>query len=238
MNSHDRRYSKRFFTLLACALVALSARSALAQGQDGVPPLPPASAPAPSAPAPASASPAGQQQGPAAAEAVPEPSAERPLRQGFTLELGLGAALTHVSVTGGEAKTSFGLAPLSLSLGGFLTPDVALLARIAGTSYFDKGASGDTTQFASGFYGAHLQYWVDDRFMLSGGPGFMLFGENSFISAGAKKPLTGYGASVRAAYAFYAGTHHALRIALEAFPAKYEEAFVLGTALNFEWQYY
>lgn len=163
--------------------------------------------------------------------------AEGPLRQGFTLELGLGAALTHVSPDGGTSETKFGIAPLSMSLGGFITPDIALLARAAGTSYFDKGTSGDTSQFVSAFYGAHLQYWFTDRFMMSAGPGFMLFGENAFL-APSKKPVTGYGASVRAGYAVLAIKHHVLRFAVELFPAHFKDATVLGSALNFEWQYF
>jgi hypothetical protein len=66
-----------------------------------------------------------------------EARAEAPNREGFTLEVGLGAALTILSAEGFDTETKGGLAPLSLSLGGFLSPDVALMARRAGTSYFE-----------------------------------------------------------------------------------------------------
>lgn len=169
---------------------------------------------------------------------VPDaPVSLRPRRHGFTLELGLGGALTHISPRAGAASTSFGLAPLSLGFGAFATRDLAFLARLAGTSYFDRGANGDTTQFVHGFYGIHVQYWVKDNFMVSGGPGLALLGENAFL-APTRKPKVGFGGSVRMAYAFLAARHHALRLALELFPAKYPGAVVFGSALNLEWQYY
>src|SRR5262245_37636406 len=80
--------------------------------------------------------------------ATTEARAQMPVRQGFTLELGLGGAVTTANdqidafAPGGGGipvertfRTSGGLAPLSLSLGGFLNPDVALMFRIAGTTY-------------------------------------------------------------------------------------------------------
>lgn len=214
-----------FSTLL---LASLFASSAHAQEEETLSPLPEASPPS----APVAAPPSPPQ--PIESEEAP---VEGPLRQGFTLELGLGAALTHVSPDNGTSQTKVGLAPLSMSLGGFITPNIALLARAAGTSYFDKGTSGDTSQFVSAFYGAHLQYWITDQFMMSAGPGFMLFGENAFLTP-AEKPVTGYGASVRAGYAVLAIKHHVLRFSVELFPAKFKEASVLGSALNFEWQYF
>jgi len=221
-------------TLSTLFIASLCASSAHAQEEEEtLSPLPAASPPSAPAAAPAQTAPASPPP-PIENEEAP---AEGPLRQGFTLELGLGAALTHVSPDNGTSQTKVGLAPLSLGLGGFLTPDIALLARAAGTSYFEKGANGDTSQFVSAFYGAHLQYWFTDRFMMSAGPGFMLFGENAFLTP-AEKPVTGYGASVRAGYAVLAIKHHVLRFSLELFPAKFKDASVLGSALNFEWQYF
>ncbi|WP_394846471.1 hypothetical protein LZC95_03275 [Pendulispora brunnea] len=167
-----------------------------------------------------------------------ESVSSRPLRQGFTLELGLGGALTHVSPERGESLTRFGLAPLSMSVGGFLSPDVALLARAAGTSYFREDAHGDLHQFVNGFYGGHVQFWVNDDIMLSGGPGLVLFGENTFLHTGTNDTEVGYGASFRAGFGVLSTKHHSLRFAVEVFPSKYKDAFVMGSALNFEWQYY
>ncbi len=164
----------------------------------------------------------------------------RPLRRGFTMELGLGVALTlNTDTRPGPSHAKVGLAPLSLSLGGFVSERVALLGRIAGTSFFEDDYTGKTVQYTSGFYGAHVQYWFTDRFMMSGGPGFSLFGKTSLGSQwGASKPSVGYALSIRAAYAVFVNKHHALRLALEAFPVLQDGAPIFGSALNFEWQYY
>lgn len=163
-----------------------------------------------------------------------------PHRQGFTLELGLGAAMTHTvhdSYYGGGSNTGFGIAPLSLSVGGFVSPKVALLARIAGTSSFET--RGDSTaQMVNGFYGAHVQYWISDEVMISGGPGLTIRGQNSWIGPTGHDLETGYGASVRVAYSFFNAKHHSVRFAVEAFPSVYKHDVVLGTALNLEWQYF
>ncbi len=162
-----------------------------------------------------------------------------PHHEGFTMELGLGASLMNVAPEGNiPSETKFGLAPLSVSLGAFVSPKVAILARAAGTSFFAKNGYGESTQFASSFYGAHIQYWINDDLMISGGPGVMVYGENPFFGHNATDPVVGYGLSARVAYAFVSAKHHSVRLALEAFPAKYDKAFVFGSALNLEWQYF
>lgn len=168
-----------------------------------------------------------------------EPPVVRPHHQGFTLELGLGAAMTNLTPTSGQSQSQFGLAPLSLSLGGFVTKDVAFLVRAAGSSYFEKNKlTGGTDQYVNGFYGAHVQYWFNDELMISAGPGVAVFGRNRFLSGPATEAVVGYGASVRIGYAFATMKHHAFRIAYEAFPSKYDDKFVFGSAINLEWQYF
>jgi hypothetical protein len=163
----------------------------------------------------------------------PEPSSGR----GFTLELGIGGALTHIRPDVGTASsTRFGVAPLSIGIGEFVTPRIALLARIASTSFFEDRGEGGIAGVYAVLYGVHLQYWVSDRLMVSGGPGAMVFGENPFF--GLSRSQTGVGASVRVGYALAALRHHSLRVAAEVFPAWYEHSLTFGTAFNFEWQYH
>ncbi|HEY3667222.1 MAG TPA: hypothetical protein VGL19_14535, partial [Polyangiaceae bacterium] len=94
-------------------------------------------------------------------------AAAAPHHSGFTGDLGIGVGITTrpvesftdcFSTTGQCAgvdtgvhkstEAKFGLAPLSLSLGGFLTPKLALLFRAAGTSYFVGNR-----QYLDAFYG-------------------------------------------------------------------------------------
>jgi hypothetical protein len=184
-----------------------------------------------------------------------DPGEERapsgPLRQGFTLELGIGAAVTAVTSevttscfgtgcppedsTETVTDTYVGLAPLSLGIGAFVSPQVALLFRSAGSTYF-KGSR----QWLSTLYGGVIQYWPSDIVMLSAGPGVAVYGENPFASHyGYGSPtLTGFGFSVRGGLSFANFTHHSLRLALELLPAFYDKRSTFGTTFTFEWQYF
>lgn len=169
------------------------------------------------------------------------PSGPEPiLRKGFTFELGLGVAMTH-DADGTASRTRLGIAPLSASLGGFVSPRVALLGRAAGTSYFGTNDAGRTAQYVYGYYGVHLQYWLSERWMVSGGPGLLLSWESPFlvepVGGSLKSQRTGFGASLRSGYAVFTNPHHTLRFSLEAFPGTYGKGFVFGSAVNFEWQF-
>src|SRR5436309_387708 len=87
--------------------------------------------------------------------APPPASADEPIRNGFTLELGLGLGFTEVFPSVGGSISKVGLAPLSLSLGGFVNNRLAIMFRLQGTSYFqDVRGTLFTTVLA--FYGVHV----------------------------------------------------------------------------------
>ncbi len=174
-----------------------------------------------------------------------------PVREGFTLELGIGAAVTFVSSTistgcGKSSSGSFGscdssdrietetfggFAPLSLGVGGFFSEDVALLFRVASTSYFLDGHN-----WVNGFYGPALQIWPSDRVLLSAGIGLGLFGENPLLEQSQPETYSGLAFSARGGYAFFVNRDHALRATLEVIPGLYGTRSAVGTALLFEWQ--
>jgi hypothetical protein len=171
-----------------------------------------------------------------------------PNRHGFTLELGLGAALTfvtreygtsvgpggpQVSVTRKQTDTYVGYAPLSIGIGGFISPRFALLFRATGTAFFEYG-----DQWANGIYGGVLQFWPSDNFFLSAGGGVALIGQSSFVPRDSSGSLTGFGFSARAGVAVANFTHHSLRIDAEVLPAFYERRSAVGTAIVFAWQYF
>src|SRR5262245_44564019 len=133
---------------LACASgfagSILTSSMVVAQVSEGTPVgVPPGGSTAPTAPA-ASApgseahAPVGQ---PAAAPpayyAEPAPEPRWPLRQGFTLELGLGPAYTAVGKSS-RWQGGFGYGGASLSLGGFVSPRVAISGRVTGTTFFNS----------------------------------------------------------------------------------------------------
>jgi hypothetical protein len=172
-----------------------------------------------------------------------------PRREGFTGDLGIGFALTSVPVrtvmiiTGpgptvvseGPAKRELkaGLAPLSLSLGGFLSEDVALAFRIAGTSYFEDG-----DQFGHNFYGPIVEIWPGDRFYVSGGVGLAVFGPNPLISSSDMESETGWALDFRAGVALVNSENHDFTLSVEAIPGFYEGESVQGYAFVAAWKWY
>ncbi len=182
-----------------------------------------------------------------AAPPAPAADADLPLREGFTLELGVGAAVTFVAeaydtdcfsgsgycgaVEGTTSRAFGGFAPLSLGIGGFFSEDVALLFRAASTSYFEG-----QHQWVHAFYGPAVQLWPSNRVMLALGVGLGAFTQNPLLEQGQAEGRVGFAASVRGGYALFSSRNHALRATLELLPGFYERRRVLGTALLFEWQ--
>jgi len=203
--------------------------------QPAPPPAPPPSYPQPAEPSP----PPIRRLGVEEAESEPPPKpifGDGPRREGFTLELGLGLGITHVAPDGFDSETHVGLAPLSLSLGGFLSEDLALMARMAGTSWFEDSGN-DTVQIGSYFYGGALQYWVSDEAFVAGGVGYGVLANNPFFSrSNGIDPQGGLAFTLRAGYAVYTSRNHALGFTLELFPEFFDKATTFGTAINFQWQ--
>jgi len=182
-----------------------------------------------------------------AASAVAEPH-----HSGFTGDLGIGVGITTrpvesfsecFSTTGACAgvdtgvhkstDVEFGLAPLSLSLGGFLTPQVALLFRAAGTSYFVGN-----TQYLDAFYGAVVEYWPHNRFFLGGGPGIGYFGRNPLLSDGVSDYETAFALDARAGVALINGRDHDLTLSLEGTSGFYSDATLFSAAFLVAWKWY
>lgn len=221
--------------LCAAAVVAFTA-PAFAQGDT---PIGATSDPAP-APAPAPAtSPAAPSPPPPEYVATPAPEPSWPQRHGFTLELGIGPAYT---TTGGAQSVydgGFGLAPLSLTVGGFVSRNVSLGARFGGTSFFTD-ARGSNVQVLNGFYGPAMQIFLGDYVFLGAGAGLGLYGVNPLSTNADRFPKLkpGFSMTGRAGFAFLARTHHWLGVVLEAYPAFYDGATVFGMSSILEWQTY
>lgn len=161
-----------------------------------------------------------------------------PHRHGFTLELGIGIADTDASYGSNDGVARYGgggigLSGLSLSLGGYLTPNIALVARAAGTSFWNDFGQG-SKQIVNGVYGASVIGWIGD-FYVSAGPGLALFVPSGATAVDLRG---GLGLDLRAGWALLDTKHNALTLGLEALPAFYSDATVVGGALNFEWHYF
>lgn len=170
-----------------------------------------------------------------------------PRHQGFTGDLGIGLSFMSVpsdsrcsiSVSGGITCTNdareghVGLAPLSLSLGGFVTHEVALLARVSGTSYFESG-----DQITHNFYGVLAEVWPIDELFLSGGIGLAIYGPNPLFSRSSRESVGGWALDFRVGTALAQGTNHDFTLSLEAIPGFYDGETVHGFALVGAWKWY
>jgi hypothetical protein len=205
---------------------------AAALAQEDLPALP-----APEDP-PATAPPA------ASEETAPpvEPKAdEKYVPHGFTIEVGLGISFMSSSSSQPFADHSaIGLAPLSLSLGGFLSPQFALMGRIAGTSFFRETVDGRTYQIGNTFVGPELQWWPSERIFLAGGVGLGLYGTNALqdVPKDYQFNESGLGFDARAGWVFaVGGKQHAFGLVAEFVPTFTKQSTVMGSALNLQWQF-
>jgi hypothetical protein len=165
------------------------------------------------------------------------------VRHGFTMELGLGLSHTAVwSDVSAREHSDLGLAPLSLGLGGFLSPRVALIGRASGTSTFRDDAQGKSYQTLNAFYGPTLQYWATDRLYVGGGVGLAVLAADP-LKSGSNKDVqfieTGLGFTARLGWAFaLPGDHNALTLGVEAFASRFADSTTMATATTLGWQFF
>jgi hypothetical protein len=168
--------------------------------------------------------------------------AEQPDRSGFTVEAHLGISNVIDSPDTGGSVNAFGIAPIGVGLGGFITPDFALLARITGASMYAK-VYDQEEQLGLNFLGIVGQYWPADQVMLSAGAGAATFAPNLLLTNMSKEQVeafsrSGYGFSLRGGYSFGVWESHSLRVSAEVLPAVFDESFVVGSSVIVEYQYY
>jgi len=162
--------------------------------------------------------------------------AETPIRDGFTIELGLGGAFTHAEFDGTHELNEFGHSMLTLSLGGYLDQDWAIMTHIAGTAAYHKVLDTDAL-ITNQFIGLIGQYWVLESLYLSGGAGLALWGVK-FSDSDDYHLDSGFALSARVGYSFLTLENHSFRVAIEVLPEFFDSRTVVATALNLEWQYF
>ena len=101
------------------------------------------------------------------AAAAGNAAAQSPDRGGFTFLVNLGAGIQSDSAL---EETKTGLAGLNVGVGGFFTPNLAIMGRFSGTSATYDTVSGEFSQ-RSGVVGPSLQYWANDKLYVEGGVG-------------------------------------------------------------------
>ncbi len=155
-----------------------------------------------------------------------ELSQPAPTRHGFTLELGLGIAWVRAT---SSDFSELGLHGLAISLGGFITPSLAIEARVSGATILGGASSGSIT-FTNIL--VNVQYWANDWLTIGGGIGAGL-GRGSSLTTD-----FGFALNARIGAAFARWRSGLMRVALEFLPAWIDGELVTMTALALEYQYY
>jgi hypothetical protein len=101
---------------------------------------------------------------------VAKSAPQGPDRSGFTLLLTMGVGFQKL---GDSRDWETGLGGLNLGIGGFVSPDLAVMFRLSGTT-----VQYGIYDIVSGVGGPGVQYWVSDSFNLEGalGLGFVDYG--------------------------------------------------------------
>jgi hypothetical protein len=139
------------------------------------------------------------------------------LKNGMTVELNLGLGW----MTSSESDKSYtGIGGLSLGVGGWVSPQVAITGRIAGATISENGE-----QLSNIFFGPSLQYWVNDNFWLGGGIGLGILADN----CDGCESVTGFGFDARVGYTFSVSSENTFNVSFELNPEHYSENGVSAT---------
>jgi hypothetical protein len=152
----------------------------------------------------------------------------------MTFELNLGLGWIQLS-SGGESDTSdLGIGGLSLGIGGWLNPKLAITGRVAGVTLSENGS-----QLSNIFLGPAVQYWVDNHFWFGGGLGLGILAASN--DSGSDDSLTGFGLDLRVGYTFNEGTENTFNASFELNPGFFSEndssATFTGIGILFGYQH-
>lgn len=227
----------RAYLVLALVSALVSARAhaedapSVPAGYEGLPqsavPPPAYLVPPPPSPPPAPYAPQQTYVVLAAPPAAPPPEPEGVSRSGFALELGAGLAFTSFLES---SRSLFGMSLLDFSIGGYVSPRVAMFAHMQSIALF--GNEGDSVN-AGAF--AHLSFltevWITDRLGVGGLLGIGAGGASDADSFGG-----GFVVGGRVMYDLAQSRHHSLTAVYQlvgawTFPT-------LAMTLGLEWQYH
>ena len=145
-----------------------------------------------------------------------------PNRGGFTLLLTMGVGLQSNEMTD---ESTAGLGGLNLGIGGFVSPDLAVMFRASGTN-----VSFDNRDVVSGVGGVSVQYWANDVVNLEGGAGF------GFANADPGTEESGFGLIIGAGFSFFHRGKNSLQVGVEYAPVFLDFGNVHNVSIAFGWQ--
>jgi hypothetical protein len=149
---------------------------------------------------------------PPAAGMVATPEASR---RGSVFELSLGPGQLWWKI-GETSSTPTNAFSLDLGIGGSLSKNVALTARIASTI----SRNGPGLEFVTGFIGPSLQLWIGNHFWISGGAG-LGFVARSVDDGQQPQSNKGFGLDVRTGCALPLDSRNSFNLSIEFVPTFY-----------------
>ncbi|MEQ9322857.1 MAG: hypothetical protein RIF41_27075 [Polyangiaceae bacterium] len=153
-------------------------------------------------------------------------------RHGFTIQLSLGAGMVSVIGEGGDDYQRGGLGGLNLMLGGFLTEDVALVAKIAGVNWgpFDP----DVDEGIAAGAAPAVQVWLGDHVNIVAGAGLGVLSVGDADQPGE----IGFAGMVGLNILAVALERHGFGLSLDFVPVITGEHTALTFQGGLAWQYY
>lgn len=222
---------------LASAQVAPSPGPAVQPMPAGAPSPGPAAQPMPMQPQPYGQSYNGYAMPPPAPASAAAPRSS-PRGHGLTVEVGLGFGQLSTDADGVTTEESGGAG--ALSIGGWLSPNLAISFRVNAVSYTSDayGYESESSNVTKSFYGATLQYWFTDSLWMGGGLGggemkvkvddgtdYVIFQEK------------GVSADLRVGFTPLVWNQSSLNVSLEVSPLWLEDASSTALAVLASYQY-
>ena len=148
-------------------------------------------------------------------------------RGGFTALVDLGVGIQNDTSI---EETEVGLAGINFGVGGFVTPDLAIMFRLAGTNVNYDLAGGEYGQI-SGVAGAAVQWWLSNRFNVEAGAGF------GYWRGDTDEDNTGFGLLLGAGVPIFSRGKHSLQLGVQYAPALTEPGTVHNFGFTFGYQF-
>jgi hypothetical protein len=148
-------------------------------------------------------------------------------RSGFTVLATLGVGVQNDTAL---EDTSVGFAGANFGIGGFVTPDLAIMGRYSGTGVLYETGFDEIVQ-VSGVLAPTVQYWIHDKVNVEGGAGVGIWAMEGEADRGFGL-FFGVGVTV-----FNRGKHN-LQVGVEYAPAFTEPGTVHNFGITFGYQFF
>jgi hypothetical protein len=150
-----------------------------------------------------------------------QPPTAASLRNGMTFEANLGFGWQRASNDNDSDTSDLGGA-FCLGVGGWVSPKLAITARVASTTTWDTISGGGISvdvRYTNLFLGGAAQYWVDDHIWLGGGAGIGVLDQKaSYMGESQSDSTNGFALDLRAGYTFSQGTDSTWNASFELAP--------------------